>query len=140
MLHDNATLPIFNTFTKNCLLRHWLVKLNFKGMKIQHSRASLRVSSMKKFKNTLLKSDLLETDFKEELIGEIIKRARERQQITQEDLAEHLGINKSNISKIENNLTSIRMETFFKVMNALKAKVTVKLEFEVTERGIDIGN
>lgn len=96
--------------------------------------------SLKKLKYTLPDGSPLETEFREELIGEIIKQARERQVITQEDLAEQLGINKSNISKIENNLTSIRMETFFKVMNALNAKVTVKLEFEATERDINIGN
>lgn len=40
-----------------------------------------------------------------------------------------LNVNKSNISKIENNLKSIRMDTFFRVLEALKTKMTIKLEF-----------
>ena len=99
-------------------------------MKIRQSRASLKVLSLRKVKNNLSEEDAVETEFKEELIGKIIKQARERQQITQESLADQLGINKSNISKIENNLTSIRMGTFFKLMQALDTKITLKLEFE----------
>ena len=99
-------------------------------MKMRQSRAIFSVPTVNKIKIGGTNEDALESEFKEELIGKIIKQARERKQVTQEGLAEQLGINKSNISKIENNLSSIRMETFFKVMQALDTKVTVKLEFE----------
>lgn len=97
-------------------------------MKMQQSQGTFSIPTVKRIKGS--GANALESEFKEELIGAIIKQVRERQQITQEGLAEQLGINKSNISKIENNLTSIRMKTFFKLMQALATKVTVKLEFE----------
>lgn len=74
------------------------------------------------------KREAYEAAFEEELIGEIIKQAREGQKYTQEELADLLQINKSNISKIENNQSSIRMETFFKILKALKIKATIKLD------------
>lgn len=99
-------------------------------MKIRQTLPVFPVSTENKMQSSGTDAGTLELEFKEEFIGKIIKQTRERQQITQEQLAGQLGINKSNISKIENNLTSIRMETFFKLMYALDTKVTVKLEFE----------
>ena len=71
-----------------------------------------------------------ETAFKEELIGEIVKQIREKQNLTQDELSQLLKVNKSNISKIENNLKSIRMDTFFRVIEALNTKMTIRLEFD----------
>ncbi len=80
------------------------------------------------------KRESYETAFKEELVGEIIKPIREKQNLTQEDLAHLLHVNKSNISKIENNLKSIRMETFFKVLEALNTQITIRLEYGKMKR------
>lgn len=83
------------------------------------------------------KREAYETAFKEDLIGEIIKQIREKQKLTQEDLAQILQVNKSNISKIENNLKSIRMDTFFRVLEALNTKMTIKLEFEKINKSVE---
>jgi DNA-binding XRE family transcriptional regulator len=83
-----------------------------------------------------LKREAYENAFKEELIGELIKQIREKQNLTQDELAALMNINKSNISKIENNLKSIRMETFFRVLEALNTKMTIKLEFGKIQREI----
>jgi HTH-type transcriptional regulator / antitoxin HipB len=87
-------------------------------------------------KKRTVKREAYESAFKEELIGEIIKQIREKQNLTQDELAQILNVNKSNISKIENNLKSIRMDTFFRVVEALKTKMTIKLEFGKINRKI----
>jgi HTH-type transcriptional regulator/antitoxin HipB len=71
---------------------------------------------------------VFEIDFKAEAIGSLLKRARTNRKITQEQLAAQLGINKSNISKIEKDGSSIKMETFLKLMDALQTRVRLKVE------------
>lgn len=82
------------------------------------------------------KREAYEAAFREEVIGEIIKQIREKQNLTQDQLAHLLKINKSNISKIENNVKSIRMDTFFRIIKALNAKMTIILEFGKIHREI----
>lgn len=72
--------------------------------------------------------NVFEIDFKVETIGSLLKRARTSRKITQEQLAAQLGINKSNISKIEKDGSSIKMETFLKLMDALQTRVRLKVE------------
>jgi len=71
---------------------------------------------------------VFEIDFKADTIGSLLKRARMSRKITQEQLAAQLGINKSNISKIERDGSSIKMETFLKLMDALQTRVRLKVE------------
>ncbi len=47
-----------------------------------------------------------EKDLKTELIGDFLRKLRKQENLTQEQLAEIMKIDKSYISKIENNLTS----------------------------------
>ncbi len=104
-------------------------------IKQQKKKTPLRLASFETLENKYYgkkgkaKREAYEAAFREELIGEIIKQIREKQNLTQEELAQMLNVNKSNISKIENNLKSIRMDTFFRVLEALKTKMTIKLEF-----------
>ena|ERR1700761_1702180 len=99
------------------------------------NKTSLKLTSFESLedkyygKKGTVKREAYETSFKEELIGEIIKQIREKQNLTQDQLAQILNVNKSNISKIENNLKSIRMDTFFRVLEALNTKMTIKLQF-----------
>lgn len=99
-------------------------------------KASIKLTSFDVLENKYYgkkgtaKREVYETAFKEELIGEIIKQIREKQNLTQEELAQLLDVNKSNISKIENNLKSIRMDTFFRVLKALNTQMTIKLVFD----------
>jgi HTH-type transcriptional regulator / antitoxin HipB len=74
------------------------------------------------------REQIFEIDFKKETIGDLLRQARVSKNITQEQLAAQLGINKSNISKIEKNASSIKMETFLRLMNALQTKVRLKVE------------
>ena|SRR5215831_11527092 len=107
-----------------------------------NQKTSLKLTSFESLENKYhgkkgtAKRETYEIAFKEELIGEIIKQIREKQNLTQDELAQSLNINKSNISKIENNLKSIRMDTFFRVIEALNTKMTIKLEFGKFQREV----
>jgi HTH-type transcriptional regulator/antitoxin HipB len=56
-------------------------------------------------------------------IGEAIKRTRKEQQLTQEQLGKLIGVQKSQISKLENNNRNVTLDTIQKVFNALKTNI-----------------
>lgn len=49
-------------------------------------------------------------------IGEIIREERKNANMTQEELAEKIGANKSYISRIENGHTDIQLSTLYKLI------------------------
>ena len=53
-------------------------------------------------------------------IGQRIKQAREAQGLTQEQLAERVGLSPSHISVIERGYKTPRLETFVEILNILK--------------------
>lgn len=53
-------------------------------------------------------------------IGSRIKEARERAHLTQEDLAEIVDISPTHMSVIERGVKIPKLDTFFKIINALK--------------------
>ena len=72
-----------------------------------------------------------EKDFKIELMGDFLKKLRKQENLTQEQLAELMKIDKSYISKIENNLKETKFGTIRRYVEALKVnKMTLKLEFD----------
>ncbi len=48
----------------------------------------------------------------------------------QEKLGEMIGVNKSQISKLENNANSARIETIIRVFSALKAEINFNVTIE----------
>jgi len=70
-----------------------------------------------------------EFELKLDIMGEMIKKARKEQHLTQEQLGELIGVQKAQISKIETNAKDVRFSTILKVFNALKAKVKMTIEF-----------
>ena len=50
------------------------------------------------------------------LIGELIKEERKNAHMTQEQLGEKIGANKSFISRIENGKTDLQMSTFYRLI------------------------
>lgn len=72
--------------------------------------------------------DQFEFELKLELVGEMIKTARKERHLTQEQLGELIGVQKSQISKLERNTKNVTIETILKVFEALKAKVNFKVE------------
>jgi len=69
-----------------------------------------------------------ENELRLDLIGYAIKQARKERNLTQEQLGKLVGVQKAQISKIENNLTDARFETILKVFKALNAKISFDVE------------
>jgi HTH-type transcriptional regulator/antitoxin HipB len=76
------------------------------------------------------KRELFEQELRLELLGDAIKKARKAKQMTQEQLGELVGVQKSQIAKIENSTTDARFSTVLRVFEALKAKVNFTVELE----------
>jgi len=71
-----------------------------------------------------------EFELKLDILGHMIKKARKDKHLTQEQLGELVGVQKAQISKIENNTKDVRLSTIMKVFNALKAKVKMSIDFD----------
>lgn len=74
------------------------------------------------------KRDAFENELRIDLLGQAIKQARLEQNLTQEQLGELVGVQKAQISKIENSVKNARLETLLKVFDALGAKVNFNVE------------
>jgi len=70
-----------------------------------------------------------EFELKLEILGDMIKKARKEQHLTQEQLGKLIGVQKAQISKIETNAKDVRFSTIMRVFEALKAKVKMTIEF-----------
>jgi HTH-type transcriptional regulator/antitoxin HipB len=74
------------------------------------------------------KRDAFENELRIDLLGQAIKHARQERNLTQEQLGELVGVQKAQISKIENSVKNARFETIIKVFEALGAKVNFNVE------------
>lgn len=74
------------------------------------------------------KREAFENELRIDLLGEAIKQARKEKHLTQEQLGELVGVQKAQISKIENSVKNARFETILKVFDALGAKVHFNVE------------
>ena len=67
--------------------------------------------------------DAMEAQLKEELqayyVGEAIKKARLKQNLTQEELGERIGVKRSQICKLESGKSSMTLSTLSRVFKAL---------------------
>jgi HTH-type transcriptional regulator/antitoxin HipB len=72
--------------------------------------------------------DAFEYELKLDLLGNAIREARRHHNLTQDQLGQIVGVQKAQISKLENNFTNARFDTVIKVFNALNAKVNFKVE------------
>lgn len=81
------------------------------------------------------KREAFENELRLDLLGEAIKKARLERNLTQEELGKLVGVQRAQISKLENSLTDARFETIIKVFNALNARVSFNVELlNQTER------
>jgi DNA-binding XRE family transcriptional regulator len=62
------------------------------------------------------KREKWEQDFEVFRLGILLEEARKKLGMTQEELAAKCGTNKSNISRIENNTSDIRLSTLMKII------------------------
>ena len=74
-----------------------------------------------------------EQELQLEMMGEMIRKVRLERNLTQEELGKLIGVQRAQISKLENNMTNVTMETILKVFGALKAKVNFNVELTNTQ-------
>ena len=74
--------------------------------------------------------DEYEYELKMELLGRMVKTTRKERNLTQEELGKIVGVNKSQISKLENHANSATIETILRVFNALKADIQFNVRVE----------
>ena len=74
------------------------------------------------------KRDNFEKELRIDLLGSAIKQVRQEKKLTQEQLGELVGVQKAQISKIENSVKNARFDTIIKVFTALGATVNFNVE------------
>jgi DNA-binding XRE family transcriptional regulator len=77
--------------------------------------------------------DKYEQELKVELLSEQIKQLRKERNLTQEQLGELVGVQRAQISKLENNTGNVTISTLLKIFTALKAKVKFEIEADELE-------
>jgi DNA-binding XRE family transcriptional regulator len=97
-------------------------------------KESLRIYSLEEITDKHIgrrgtpKREAFENELRLDLLGEAIKQARIERNLTQEELGKLVGVQRAQISKLENSLTDARFETIIKVFKALNAKVHFNVE------------
>ena len=116
----------------NLLVQRW----NF-SQKIQNTSSQneeLKMFSFDQIKDEFIgktgskKRTQYEQELQLEVLGDMIRKVRLERNLTQEELGKLIGVQKAQISKLENNTTNVTMETILKVFSALKAKVNFNVE------------
>ena len=77
--------------------------------------------------------DKYEFDLRMEVLGDMIKSVRKERNLTLEQLGKLIGVQKSQISKLEQNTKNVTIETILKVFRALKANVKFSVEMNESE-------
>jgi DNA-binding XRE family transcriptional regulator len=99
-------------------------------LKVQTNKeVELKTYSLDEVKNIFLgkkgtsKRDAYENELRLDMLGETIRQTRIQRNLTQEQLGLLVGVQKAQISKIENNFKDARISTILKVFDALQTKI-----------------
>jgi transcriptional regulator with XRE-family HTH domain len=69
-------------------------------------------------------------DFKSLILGLMLREAREKKQLTQDQLGLIIDKKRSYISRIENDASKITLKTFYTIVeNGLGGKIKIQIEF-----------
>lgn len=74
--------------------------------------------------------DKYEYKLRMDVLGKMIKTARQERNLTQEQLGKLVGVQKSQISKLESSTNSATIDTILKVFKALKADIHFNVTLE----------
>ena len=74
--------------------------------------------------------DEYEYELQMELLSKMIKTARQERNLTQEELGNLVGVQKAQISKLENHANSATIDTIMRVFKALKADIHFNVKIE----------
>lgn len=70
--------------------------------------------------------DSYEAELQSFLVGEAIKEARKKQNLTQEELAKRIGVQRTQVSRIESG-RNLTVSTIARVFNAMGLKATLNV-------------
>jgi DNA-binding XRE family transcriptional regulator len=74
--------------------------------------------------------DEYEYELRMDVLGKMIKKARQERNLTQDELGRLVGVQKSQISKLESSTNSATIDTILKVFKALKAEINFNVKLE----------
>lgn len=74
--------------------------------------------------------DEYEYELRMDVLGKMIKAARQQRHLTQEQLGKLVGVKKAQISKLEGSANSATIDTVMKVFKALKAEINFNVKIE----------
>ena len=74
--------------------------------------------------------DEYEYELRMDILGKMIKTARQERNLTQEELGRLVGVQKAQISKPESSANSATIDTILKVFKALKAEINFNVKLE----------
>jgi len=81
-------------------------------------------------KTGTIERDEYEYELSMDILGKMIKSARQERQLTQEELGKLIGVQKAQISKLESSANSATIDTVLKVFKALKAEINFNVKLE----------
>ena len=110
------------------------MKLNIKNnIMAKETMKSYSLAEMKdKYvgKNGSTVREQYEYELRMDVLGRMIKTARQERNLTQEQLGELVGVQKAQISKLESSANSATIDTVLKVFKALKAEINFNVTLE----------
>ncbi len=74
--------------------------------------------------------DEYEYELRMDVLGKMIKTARQERNLTQEELGRLVGVQKAQISKLESGANSATIDTIIRVFRALKAEINFNVKLE----------
>ena len=74
--------------------------------------------------------DEYEYKLRMDVLGKMIKAARQERHLTQAELGKLVGVQKAQISKLESSANSATIDTVLKVFGALKAEINFNVKLE----------
>lgn len=108
-----------------------------KGSKIKESK--MKYKTIEELTDTVFgqrgtpQRERFEYELRMDILGTLIRNARKRKRLSQEQLGALVGVQKAQISKIENNTKNFRLDTLLRVMQALGMKVRLSVEYDKEE-------
>ena len=99
-------------------------------------KTELKSSSLSEMKDKYIgnigtaERDEYEYELRMDVLGRMIKTARQERNLTQEQLGELVGVQKAQISKLESSANSATIDTILKVFKALKADIHFNVTLE----------
>jgi DNA-binding XRE family transcriptional regulator len=74
--------------------------------------------------------DEYEYELRMDVLGKMIKAARQERKLTQEELGLLVGVQRAQISKLESSANSATIDTIIRVFSALKAEINFNVKLE----------